>query len=203
MAYLGTQPNDVKKNTGLYTPSEILQLTKDGSWGGSLELIETKDLTGTTPTAIDFTNLKEDVYDVHFLQYINLQITGSDTIRARVSNDGGSTYESTSQYDSAIQTMSTGGTFSETTRVNFQSFDRIGQNAVNQPYNGYIYIYNAGDSSKFTFLTHHVTNENDGFRFGGQVYHVAETVNAFRLFLTSNTFKDVGSVLKLYGVKQI
>ena len=40
MAYLGTQPNDVKKNTGLYTPSEILQLTKDGSWGGSLELIE-------------------------------------------------------------------------------------------------------------------------------------------------------------------
>ena len=39
MAYIGTQPNDVKKNTGLYTPSEILQLTKDGSWGGSLELI--------------------------------------------------------------------------------------------------------------------------------------------------------------------
>ena len=183
MAYLGTQPNDVKKNTGLYTPSEILQLTKDGSWGGSLELIETKDLTGTTPTAIDFTNLKEDVYDVHFLQYINLQITGSDTIRARVSNDGGSTYEST--------------------RTNFDAFDRIGQNAVNQAYNGYIYIYNAGNSSKFTFLTAHVTNENDGFRFGSFVYHVAETVNAFRLFLTSNTFKDVGSVVKLYGVKQI
>ena len=39
MPYIGTQPNDVKKNTGLYTPSEILQLTKDGSWGGSLELI--------------------------------------------------------------------------------------------------------------------------------------------------------------------
>ncbi len=36
MSYLGTQPNNVKKNTGLYTPSEILQLTKDGSWGGSL-----------------------------------------------------------------------------------------------------------------------------------------------------------------------
>ena len=203
MAYLGTQPNDVKKNTGLYTPSEILQLTKDGSWGGSLELIETKDLTGTTPTAIDFTNLKENVYDVHFLQYINLQITGSDTIRARVSNDGGSSFESTSQYDSAIQTMTTAGSFGESKRTNFDAFDRIGQNAVNQPYNGYIYIYNAGDSSKFTFLTHHVTNQTDGFRFGGQVYHVAETVNAFRLFLTTHTFKDVGSVLKLYGVKQI
>ena len=42
MAYLGTQPNDVKKNTGLYTPSEILQLTKDGSGGGSVELIQEK-----------------------------------------------------------------------------------------------------------------------------------------------------------------
>ena len=39
MAYFGTQPNEVKKNTGLYTPSEILQLTKDGA-SGSLELIE-------------------------------------------------------------------------------------------------------------------------------------------------------------------
>ena len=204
MAYLGTQPNDVKKNTGLYTPSEILQLTKDGSWGGSLELIEEKDLTGTTPTAIDFTNLKENVYDVHFLQFINLQITGSaDTIRARVSNDGGSSFESTSQYDSGIQTMTTAGSFGESKRTNFNAFDRIGQNAVNQSYNGYIYIYNAGNSSKFTFLTQHVTNQNDGFRYGGQVYHVAETVNAFRLFLTTQTFKDVGSVLKLYGVKQI
>ena len=204
MAYLGTQPNNVKKNTGLYTPSEILQLTKDGSWGGSLELIEEKDLTGTTPTAIDFTNLKENVYDVHFLQFINLQITGSaDTIRARVSNDGGSSFESTSQYDSGIQTMTTAGSFGESKRTNFNAFDRIGQNAVNQSYNGYIYIYNAGNSSKFTFLTQHVTNQNDGFRYGGQVYHVAETVNAFRLFLTTQTFKDVGSVLKLYGVKQI
>ena len=204
MAYLGTQPNNQKKNIGLYSPSEILQLTKDGSWGGSLELIEEKNLTGTTPTAIDFTNLKENVYDVHFLQFINLQITGSaDTIRARVSNDGGSSFESTSQYDSAIQTMTTAGSFGESRRTNFDAFDRIGQNAVNQSYNGYIYIYNAGNSSKFTHLTHHVTNQNDGFRFGGQVYHVAETVNALRLFLTTQNFKDVGSVLKLYGVKQI
>ena len=44
MSYLGTQPNDVKKNTGLYTPGEILQLTKDGSWGGSLELIPRTNL---------------------------------------------------------------------------------------------------------------------------------------------------------------
>ena len=44
MAYFGTQPNDVKKNTGLYTPSEILQLTKDGQLGWlALELIQDTD----------------------------------------------------------------------------------------------------------------------------------------------------------------
>jgi len=191
-------------NKGVFTPKDIYDLTRADKYTnyGQLELIETKDLTGTTPTTIDFTDLKEDIYNVHFLTYNNLQITGSDTIRARVSNDGGSTFESTSQYDTALQTMTTAGSFSESTRQNFQSFDRIGQNAVNQAYNGYIYIYNAGDSTKFTFLTAHVTNQNDGFRFGSYVYHEAETVNAFRLLLTSNTFKDVGSVVSLYGIKE-
>ena len=203
--YLGqNQPNQTVSNSGVFSITDVAELQSQGKLGGSLELIEEKNLTGTTPSAIDFINLKENVYNVHFLTYNNLQITGgADTIRARVSNDGGSTFESTSNYDSAIQTMTTGGTFSEVTRTNYDAFDRIGQNAVNQSYNGYIYIYNAGNSSKYTFLTHHNTNQNDGFRFGGQVYKVAETVNAFRLFLTTYTFKDVGSVLKLYGVKQL
>lgn len=191
-------------NKGIFTPKDIYDLTRADKYTnyGQLELIETKDLTGTTPTTIDFTDLKEDIYNVHFLTYNNLQITGgADTIRARVSNDGGSTFESTSNYDSAIQTMTVAGSFGESTRTNFQSFDRIGQNAVNQAYNGYIYIYNAGDSSKYTFLTHHNTNQNDGFRFGSQVYKVAETVNAFRLFLTTHQFRDVGSVVSLYGIR--
>ena len=193
-------------NTGIFEVNDVTDLLLAEQWSGDfgkLELIQTQDLTGTTPTAIDFTDLQESTYNVHFLTYNNLQITGGlDTIRARVSNDGGSTFESTSNYDSAIQTMTTGGTFSEVTRTSFQSFDRLGQNAVNEPYNGYIYIYNAGDSSKYTFLTHHNTNENDGFRFGSQVYTVAETVNAFRLQLGTYQFKDVGSVISLYGIKE-
>ena len=35
MSYIGTQPNNVKKNIGIYNPNEILQLEKDGNWGGS------------------------------------------------------------------------------------------------------------------------------------------------------------------------
>ena len=41
MSYIGTQPNNVLKNIGLYNPNEILQLTKEGNWGGSMEHIST------------------------------------------------------------------------------------------------------------------------------------------------------------------
>ena len=88
MAYLGTQPNDVKKNTGLYTPSEILELTKDGSWGGSLELIA--EQTVSSASALDFTSIKENVYDVHYL--VGGFTQQSDNISIRLSNDNGSSF---------------------------------------------------------------------------------------------------------------
>ena len=70
MAYLGMQPNDVKVNTGLYSPSEILQLTKDGSWGGSLQLIAENNITSTT-ASVDFTGLANTPYDVYLLTVDN------------------------------------------------------------------------------------------------------------------------------------
>ena len=56
MSYIGTQPNNVKKNIGLYNPSEILQLTKDGHWGGSLEHIATQTYSSSVSSVI-FENL--------------------------------------------------------------------------------------------------------------------------------------------------
>ena len=204
--YIGDISTSVKqkvKNKGILTTQDSFDLEQQGFLGGSLVLIQSQDISGSSPTAIDFTNIKQDVFDVHMIQYINLQMTGGqDTIRMRVSNDGGSSYESTSTYDSSIKTTPFSGTLDELKRVGFQSFDRIGQNNVNQVYNGYIYMYNAGNSSKFTYLTHHVSNQEDGFRFGSQCYEVAETINAFRLFLTSFNFKDTSSVVNLYGIKQ-
>jgi len=50
--------------------------------------------------------------------------------------------------------------------------------------NGYCYMYNAGDSSKFTFFTNHnsffQTNVAYGMEFGSSVYAVASTINAVR-----------------------
>ena len=66
MSYIGTQPNNVKSNIGLYSPNQILKLKKDGHWGGSLELIE--EQTASSSSATDFTSILETKYDVHFLE---------------------------------------------------------------------------------------------------------------------------------------
>ena len=201
MSYLGTQPNDVKKNTGLYTPSEILQLTKDGNWGGSLELIQ--EQTASSSSALDFTNLGN--YDVHYMTLDNFQCTTSTTryVSARVSNDGGSSYESGSNYQRAWFRINTSGTnaeirsTSETSMSNFFSID-----SDNRTSQAYIYFYNLQNSSKYSFATFQSFNSvGDYTYFGGMVYAVAETINALRIFPDGDALATGNA--KLYGVKQI
>jgi hypothetical protein len=203
MAYLGTQPNDVKKNTGLYTPSEILQLTKDGSWGGSLELIEEKSISGVS-SAI-FTSIKENVYDVHFLEIIDFQpATDGTDCRIRFFESG--VEESASVYQFAFQFGTAGGTFQEVVDTS-ESYLRATFNtgsATNEKAHSYNYFYNLGDSAKFSFYTHQnvLTNNNTDFNmaFGGGVLPQASTVDQIKLFNGSGNFSCTA---KLYGVKQI
>jgi len=206
MAYLGTQPNDVKKNTGLYTPSEILQLTKDGSWGGSLELIEEQTASGVS--SLEFTSIKETIYNVHLMTFNNIDYgSGSDRLNARYSNDGGSTYESGSDYQRAQQTGNTSGTFGESKGTSDTSaiVCNLSDTSTNDTAQGYNYFYNLGDSAKFSFTTMHSSSMRGAshyeFRFGGTVYAVAETINAIQIL--SNSTSNFSGTVKLYGVKQI
>ena len=93
MSYIGTQPNNVKENIGLYNPSEILLLTKDGSWGGSLDLIQSQT-TSSTPSSVNFTDIKGALYDVHLLTFFNSLNSAGGQTQMRFSNDGGSSFES-------------------------------------------------------------------------------------------------------------
>ena len=199
MSYIGTQPNDVKKNIGLYTPSEILQLTKDGSWGGSLELIE--EQTVSSVTQVDFTSIKQSIYDVHFLSCAVSQ-SGSTTnaLAVRIGNSSGI---HTSNYQRANQYFGTDGSFGEqktTSGINIGDFGYTGTGNKNF----YMYIYNAGNSSKYTFVTNHTfgkhpTNDFLGY-FGGGVYPTAEETTQIRVFAGAST---LSGTIKLYGVKQI
>ena len=207
MPYIGTQPNDVKKNTGLYTPSEILQLEKDGNWGGSLELIEEQTVTSTTAT-LDFTSIQENIYDVHLLQYKSF-IPENDGIRLVLRFYENGVLETASVYQIANQAMRVQGTFAEINSTG-NAHIRLGTNVPNDVSsasdNGYIYIYNAGNSSKYTFATVQTTgiyfgDNQGGMEFGGGVLPQASLVNGFQLYgHSSGGIENIET--KLYGVKQ-
>jgi len=208
MAYLGTQPNDVKKNIGLYTPSEILQLTKDGSWGGSLELIEEQTVSGS-PNSVDFINLANNPYDVYFLTAKNVQVASDgNQILMRFSNDNGSSVVSSSNYDFANFRIASNGSTDEYKATNESFIGMQANSGSTSAYstNFYIYFYNFLNPNKYSFTTCQTVNSSssslDRTAFGGAVLTIAETHNAFSLFGNAGVGQTNGTYT-LYGVKQI
>ena len=199
MSYIGTQPNNVKKNIGLYNPSEILQLTKDGSWGGSLELIQSQ--TVSTVANVAFTTIKESVYDVHLLQVFNYQPATNDRLGMRFYEGG--VLETASVYEYAYQYGYYSGSFGENKSTG-DSHLKICPDEVNgagDSSEAYCYIYNAGDSSKYTFTTQQMVG-TDFFRFGGGILPQASTVDGLYLY-GDNNGENFSCTANLYGVKQI
>ena len=198
MSYIGTQPNNVKKNIGLYNPNEILQLTKEGSWGGSLELIQSQTIS--SGSTMNFTSIKESKYDVHMLQAKNCESSSANTsISVRLSNDGGSSYEAGTSYHIALQYGTEGGTFGEVNSTG-TSYMQFMSDTANNTRGGYMSLYNLGDSAKYSFSTYQQMEESS-MSFGGSVYTTADTINAIQV-LTTNTNAWTGTV-GLYGIKQI
>lgn len=188
-----------KKNNGVLNVNEIADLQTDGSWGGSLELIQSETLSGTS---VEFTDFKG--YDVHYFEIIDLEWSGGgDTLRARVSNDGGSSYENASVYDGSLRGMQVNSSFDQSNRNNYDAFDRIVQNDQNSPYHAEIYMFSALQSSDYTFLTWQGNSNTPDimkFVFGSQVYKVTETINAIKFYTTS--YSMTGTI-NFYGWKEI
>ena len=200
MSYIGTQVNNVKKNTGIYNPNEILQLEKDGHWGGSLEHIQTQTASGDS--SIDFTSIKESLYDVHYLQVYNVTYgSGNPTISIRFRESG--TWETASVYQKAMKYGYSGGGFGgedSTTTSSITTSSNIAYNSAN----AHMYFYNLGNSGLYSYVTfQHVSGYSSSqtaiTRFGGGCLPQTSTVDGIRIFV-STTFD--GS-FKLYGIKQI
>ena len=203
MPYLGTQPNNVKQNTGLYTPSEILELTKDGSWGGSLELIEEQTVSGS-PTTIEFTSIKENVYDVMFLSIENMVHSGSTAnVGLRFYESG--VLETASVYRYAQQRGTTGGTFSDadkSTGAGYMLITPYSMNGGAGSYNIYCYLNNLGNSSKYSSINYHsfVQATQTAFGFGGGTLPQASTVDGIQIYTFGRTLTS--GTMKLFGIKQ-
>jgi len=211
MTYLGTQPNDVKKNTGLYTPSEILQLEKDGSWGGSLELIAEETFSSTV-SAIDFTSIKEDIYDVHFLSVENFKSVSANNTPVGIQLYESGVLETGTVYRYSLYRVATNTTQEDKSTASniMKTCTTATGGGVGKPYNFYCYLYNLGNSSKNSFQTSQGFG-TDAFagagtvmntHFGGSALPQTSLVDGIRV--TTSSAVDLASFdIKLYGLKQI
>ena len=131
-----------------------------------------------------------------------------------VPNDGFRLYESgvletASVYQYALQYGNTTGTANgeakSTAKDRMPSFNNTGGDG---DLNGYCYFYNLGDSSKYSFLTHHNFSVQGGgainsyyYEFGSAVLSQASTVDGIQ-YVQDITSGIVAGTFSLYGIAE-
>ena len=201
--YLGTTPNQKVKNSGVFSVSEALQLQKDGELGGSLELIEEQTASGVS--SVDFTSIKENVYDVHLLSVSDMQNSAGSNSSVLVRLYESGVLETASVYQYAFQYGGASGSFGEVKSTGVAQIQAtIGLSTTsNSATNFYSYFYNLGNSSKYSFVTFQEGGFDGGStfftQFGGGVLPQTSTVDGIRLISASGT---LSGNYKLYGIKQ-
>ena len=206
--YLGQNtPNQTVKNSGVFSISDVADLTKQGKFGGSLHLID--EQTVSNVTHLDFTDIQEDRYDVHYLEIINYQnSTNADDVIIQLFESG--VIETASVYQYAFQEATSSNRFNEyksTSDTRLFSFSSSG-NSVSRSGNGYMYLYNAGNSNKYTYGTFHTNGDYTNILghalvyFGGGVLPQTSVVDGIRI--ASRYYTSTSSfTAKLYGIKDI
>jgi|TARA_R100000482_G_C5085299_1_gene128093 hypothetical protein len=190
-------------NSGVFDVNDIRYLMDYQQWSGvgTLELIETKTISSSA-SAI-FTDIQENTYNVHFLTINDFQPTtdGSD-LRIRFYENG--VEESASVYQYAYQYGTAGGSFGE---VKSTGADHIRGtfntgNSTNEKSHSYVYFYNLGDSSKYSFTTHQGMTISEVpttyMFFGSGVLPQTSTVDQIKLYRGAGTFDCTAS---LYGIR--
>ena len=193
--------NDTATSTQGYAELGINSSTFSGT--GSFNIAGASYLASAST---DLTIGTYGAYNVHFVTVNDFTIStsGPASVLMQVSTNGGTSYV-TSGYQYALQVGSTSGTFVEGKSTSTGSFVLSYNgitNGANRNHNGYCYIYNAGDSSKYTFATSQamgIYDTVDQMNFGSHIYPTANTVNAFKIFCTSNTIATAD--ISLYGIR--
>ena len=203
--YLGTTPNQQKANSGVFSVEEALALQNVGELGGSIELIAEETISSNT-TTVDFTSIKENIYDVHLLTYTNIHIATSGTTYIGYQLAESGTLETADVYSFSYVWNAVSGTSGETKSTGDNHMNLGIASSHTMTFGGYTYFYKLGDSAKYSFTTGQtMVAETAGTCFDsihGAVLPQTSAVNQIRL-MNDNGDNFTAGTLKLYGVKQI
>ena len=207
--YIGqNQTKQQVKNSGVLSSFDISLLEKQGHAGGSLDLIEEQTYSSTV-AVVDFTSIKESEYDVHYMTLSNMKTASDNHEPCNFQFYEGGTLETASVYQIAglnNSTISGLGNYERKSTGDSKINLNFGAgNTGGEQENGYVYFYNLGNSSKYSFMTGQFLGlNNDGkiyTSFGGGVLPQASVVDGIRVKKNSGDY--AGFNIKLYGVKQI
>jgi hypothetical protein len=198
-------------NKGIFTPKDIYDLTRADKYTnyGQLELIETQTTSSAVAT-VDFNSIKGNEYNVHLVTMSNsMTDTGSDEVVMRFKVGGTPV---TSGYQRAQLLCRTSGTFLESrstsySSMRFSTYNTASGSGITKQ-NSYLYIYNAGDSSKYTFSTHHSTGGENvsgtiyySATFGSNVLPTASVVNGIQFLELFGGNMTSNITFSLYGIR--
>ena len=190
-------------NKGIFTPQDIIELDQENKYStfGQLEFIETQ--TASNVSTLSFDSIKETEYKVHFITMSDYVPTVDNRhIRIRFKNAG--TVDTGSNYEYAMQrnTASTGSELKSAGDTKMWQVYSTGS-ATNETAHGYCYVYNAGDSNKFTYITTQYTNinkdSNQNSNFTMAVYSVANQVNGIEFGTSGDNISR--ATFSLYGIR--
>ena len=167
---------------------------------GKLELIETQ--TFSSVTNVDFTSIDESTYNVHFAVGSNIVPNSDANAGCNIQFYESGVLETASVYQYANQRGTDVGTFSEqrtTSDVGVRFLVPSG-NATNETSQFYTYLYNLGNSAKYSFNTYHsygiAGSGASIMAFGSGVLPQTSTVDGLR-------FVDIKSgTISLYGIAE-
>lgn len=169
--------------------------------GGSLELISSQSST-TGDSVMDFSNIKESDYKVHFLTYTNFQPSDdSRGLGIRFFEDG--TLEDASVYKFGYKYMDTGASNSLTTSYGHIRAVYSTGNAANESGSGQSWFYKLGGSSTQSYqnMSHAQIYGAGVLRaiWGGGILPQESNIDGIRLFPVVGTIDALDA--SLYGVK--
>jgi hypothetical protein len=168
--------------------------------GGALVLLDTK--TASASSQLDFTSVITSSYDYYVLEIDTLVLSNSAAdLQVRYSTDNGSTFITTSSYQTQRVERTLGGTTATTSGAT-QTASIIGPGATLGGYaDGKIEIYNPSATTSFSYhtLVGRVSSSLYVYETYTSQYAGGAAVNAIRFFPSAGNFTS-GSI-RLYGVK--
>ena len=180
---------------------------------GSMTLI--KEVTASSDASISFVDGSSDVvldstYPIYKFEFINIHASTDNSsaqeFKFNMSTDGGSNYVS-SGYDWMYDYYDCSGSAWEYASSNNSNMEiqRFNGNQARENTNGFLWLYNALNSTKYTFSHSHPAYLSEHGRLahysGGATYPVAAQVSAIKFMPQSGNFTTAQGI-SLYGLKE-